>query len=119
MWPEPEVIEVQVEKVVERVVVKEAEKSMMAGTSMKEELERRELQERNDKLTKENHFEKTLREAHEVLIGLGRSQNIAKAIDMYLNIPEINQSEARESLKTETELKINPQICNILGCLYE
>lgn len=36
--------------------MKEAEKSMMAGTSMKEELERRELHERNDKLTKENQF---------------------------------------------------------------
>lgn len=38
---------------------------------------------------------------------------------MYLGISEMNQSEAREPMKTETELRINPLICNILGCLYE
>ena len=37
-------------------------------------------------------FERNIREAHEMLIGLGKSQNIAKAIEIYKSIPEINHS---------------------------
>ncbi len=54
-----------------------------------------------------------------MLIGLGRPQNISKAIDIYKSIPEMNQSDAKESIKSSTELTINPLICNLMGCLYE
>lgn len=50
MWPEPEVVEVQVEKVVEKLIVKEQEKSdnsIIQDTSIKKELERRELHDKN------------------------------------------------------------------------
>lgn len=37
-----------------------------------------------------------------MLIGLGRSQNVSKALDIYKTIPEINHSDAKESMKSET-----------------